>query len=71
MPTSTPRYDGTVLRRAREHAGLSREQLALQADTSYQIVVHAELYRPPRVDTFVRVCWTLGIAVDDCFVADR
>jgi transcriptional regulator with XRE-family HTH domain len=65
MPT--PSYDGTVLRRARETQGLSREQVAIQAGVSHPLIVRTELYRPPRAETLIRLCRVLGITVDDCF----
>jgi transcriptional regulator with XRE-family HTH domain len=69
MPTAI--YDGTVLRRARETQGLSREQLAVQAGVTYPLIVRTELYRPPRPETLITLCRLLGITVDDCFTENE
>ena len=61
---------GELLRQAREKAGLSQEQLALQAgvDRSYVSQLERDL-KNPTVEMLIRLCRTMGASAAEIVAA--
>lgn len=62
------RFSGPALRAARERAGKSREQLAVDIDRSYQSIINYERRgMKPSTEVLPKLAVAVGVKISDLF----